>query len=151
MLHYFDRTSMAHALEVRVPFLDHRVVEFCAHVPSRLKLKARTGKYLLRQVARGIVPDEVLDRPKVGFFSGAVDHWFRAQVSGIAEDVLLDRSARYTELLDPDVAVKPLLAQSSRSYRDSKFLLSVLMLELWLTRYLPRAVTSGLAGSGASR
>jgi asparagine synthase (glutamine-hydrolysing) len=149
MLHYFDRVSMAHSLEVRVPFLDHRVVEFCARVPARLKLRGQTGKYLLRRLARGIVPEEVLDRPKVGFFSGAVDHWFRAQVSGIVEDVLLDPSARYIELLDPDVAVKPLLAERPRSYRDSKFLLSVLMLELWLTRYLPRASAPVPAGSAA--
>ena len=150
MLHYFDRTSMAHSLEVRVPFLDHHVVEFCSQVPSSLKLRGGTGKYLLRQAARGIVPDEVLVRPKVGFFSSAVDHWFRAQVSGIVRDVLLDPSARYSELLDPAETVEPLLASDSRSYGESKLLLSILMLELWLTRYLPRATARPLySGSSA--
>jgi asparagine synthase (glutamine-hydrolysing) len=139
MLHYFDRTSMAHSLEVRVPFLDHHVVELCAQIPSRLKLTGGTTKLLLRRVARGIVPDSVLDRPKVGFFSTAVEHWFRSQIGVVVNDVLLDPGARYRELIDPEVAVMPVLAAGRRSYDDSKYLLSVLMLELWLTRFLPLA------------
>jgi asparagine synthase (glutamine-hydrolysing) len=139
MLHYFDRTSMAHSLEVRVPFLDHEVVELCAQIPPHLKLSGRSTKVLLRRVARGVVPDAVLDRPKVGFFSSAVEHWFRSQVSGVVQDVLLDPGARYAELIDPRVAVLPLLRADGRRYGSSKFLLSILMLELWLTRFLPPA------------
>jgi len=61
MLHYFDRTSMAHSLEVRVPFLDHEVVEFCATIPTRLKVRRLNTKHILKESARGIVPDQ----PKV--------------------------------------------------------------------------------------
>lgn len=146
MLHYFDRTSMAHALEVRVPFLDHRLVELAARIPTRLKMRRGTGKILLRQAARGLVPDEVIDRPKVGFFSSAVDHWFEAQLPGLIGDVLLDPGARYSELLDPEIAVRSLLG-GPRDYRHSKFLLSVLMLELWLSTYLPRARSAQLAAA----
>ncbi len=56
MLHYFDRASMAHSLEVRVPFLDHHLVEFCATIPSRLKVRGLDGKYVLRRAARGSCP-----------------------------------------------------------------------------------------------
>ena len=56
MLHYFDRASMAHSLEVRVPFLDHEFVEFCATIPTALSVKGRTTKYLLKRAARDLIP-----------------------------------------------------------------------------------------------
>ena len=74
MLHYFDRASMAHSLEVRVPFLDHHLVEHCATIPDELKVRGLTRKHLLRSVAKGIVPDHVLEKKKVGFFIGADGH-----------------------------------------------------------------------------
>ena len=74
MLHYSDRVSMAHSLEVRVPFLDHRVVEFCApRSRPRSRSSGGTTKYLLKQIARGLVPDRIIDKPKTGFFNLAVD------------------------------------------------------------------------------
>ena len=79
MLHYFDRASMAHSLEVRVPFLDHHVVELCATIPARLKVRRLDTKHVLKHAARGLVPDRIIDKPKVGFFNAAVDGWFRAQ------------------------------------------------------------------------
>jgi asparagine synthase (glutamine-hydrolysing) len=148
MLHYFDRTSMAHSLEVRVPYLDHRVVEFCAQMPTALKLSGGSTKRILKAVARGVVPDTVIDRPKVGFFSGAVEQWFRRQVGGYVGEILLDRDARYTEFIARS-EVERLIATGG-AYRRSKLLLSILMLELWLSSYLPRAVrrpvSTGTAG-----
>jgi asparagine synthase (glutamine-hydrolysing) len=137
MLHYFDRTSMAHSLEVRVPYLDHRVVELCARMPTALKLGGGDTKRILRSIARGLVPDNVIDRPKVGFFSGAVEHWFSRQVGGSVGDVLLDPGARYAQFISRR-EVERLIA-SGGVYRRSKLLLSILMLELWLSSYLPRA------------
>ena len=82
MLHYFDRASMAHSLEVRVPFLDHELVEYCATIPSDLKVRRLQTKQILKDVARGVVPDRIIDKPKIGFFSGAVDGWFsRKQIA----------------------------------------------------------------------
>ena len=86
MLHYFDRASMAHSLEVRVPFLDHHFVELCASMPANLKVhrKGRSleTKHVLKHAARGLVPDRIIDKPKIGFFNSAVDGWFRAQTRG---------------------------------------------------------------------
>ncbi len=145
MLHYFDRTSMAHSLEVRVPFLDHRLVELCARMPTKLKLSNGSTKRILRDAARGLVPDCVIDRPKVGFFSGAVEHWLQRQLNGAVGDVLLDPRARYTEFVDRSEMER--LVRAGGSYRKSKLLLSVLMLEIWLSTYLPSAtrpvVTAG--------
>ena len=62
-----DRASMAHSLEVRVPFLDHRVVEFAAGLPSSYKLHGFTGKYLLKKAVKHLLPKEILQRKKKGF------------------------------------------------------------------------------------
>jgi asparagine synthase (glutamine-hydrolysing) len=137
MLHYFDRTSMAHSLEVRVPYLDHRLVEFCARMPTNLKLRNGSTKRILRVVARDLVPDFVIDRPKIGFFSGAVKQWFDKQVAGSVGDVLLDPGARYCEFIERAEIER--LVHAEDSYRKSKLLLCVLMLELWLSIYLPTA------------
>jgi asparagine synthase (glutamine-hydrolysing) len=141
MLHYFDRASMAHSLEVRVPFLDHVLVEFCAKIPSNLKVRRLTGKYLLRRVARGVVPDFVLEKRKVGFFRDAVDIWFDRQAEGAIAEWLLAPDARYTALLDQAIVrriVREHLAGSNRTHTN--LLLAILMLEVWLASYLPRAV-----------
>jgi asparagine synthase (glutamine-hydrolysing) len=140
MLQYFDRASMAHSLEVRVPFLDHHLVEWSARVPPRLKVRGRQTKVLLKQAARGLVPDEIIDKPKIGFFRGAADGWLRAQLSGALSDYLLDPGARYTEFLDPGVVGRMVRRQRAGDGRDVHLLLAILMLEVWLTSFLPRAL-----------
>jgi asparagine synthase (glutamine-hydrolysing) len=147
MLHYFDRTSMAHSLEVRVPYLDHRLVEFCSRMPTKLKVSHGSTKRILRSVARGLVPDLVIDRPKVGFFSGAVEYWFQRQVGGAIGEVLLDPGAGYTQFVERAEVER--LIRGGGSYRRSKLLLSVLMLELWLSTYLRNATRPGVAAGTA--
>lgn len=143
MLHYFDRASMARSLEVRVPFLDHKVVEYCATIPGDHKVAGRETKHVLKQAVRGLIPDEIIERPKVGFFNSAVDGWFRAQMQGPTADYLTSGSARYTEMLDR-AQVERMLAEhlSSAGSHNSYALLSILMLEIWLSTYLPRAMRS---------
>jgi asparagine synthase (glutamine-hydrolysing) len=141
MVHYFDRASMAHSLEVRVPFLDHRVVEFCATIPAGLKIKGRTQKYLLKHAARGLVPDRVVDKRKRGFFRRSSVGWLQAQMPGAVSDYLLGPSPRCAEFLD-----RPVLERLLADYRTGKadrhvhLLIAILLLEIWLTTYLPRAV-----------
>jgi asparagine synthase (glutamine-hydrolysing) len=141
MLHYFDRTSMAYSLEVRVPFLDHVVVEHCARIPAALKVKGATTKFLLKRAARGIVPDRIIDKPKVGFFNAAVDAWFRAQTDGAISAYLLDERPAYAELIDRDQIVG-LVAEHAAGRVNGRALLPVLMLEVWLRDFLPRALAS---------
>jgi asparagine synthase (glutamine-hydrolysing) len=142
MLHYFDRASMAHSLEVRVPFLDHELVELAARIPPRLKVHRLTTKVLLRHVARGLVPETVIDKPKVGFFNAAVDAWFRAQSRGAISDYLLTRQPRYAEFLDP-TGVEHLVRSHASGAAHGGPLLAILMLEVWLSSFLPRAVRNG--------
>jgi asparagine synthase (glutamine-hydrolysing) len=141
MLHYFDRASMAHSLEVRVPFLDHHVVEYCATIPGRYKVRRLDTKHVLKRAVRGLIPDHVIERRKVGFFHTAVDDWFRAQTRGAISDYLLGPSPRYAEMLDRTEVER--LVRDHAAGTDTgngHALLSILMLEIWLCSYLPRAV-----------
>jgi asparagine synthase (glutamine-hydrolysing) len=141
MLHYFDRASMAYSLEVRVPFLDHHVVEYAAGIPTELKVRRLRTKHLLKEAARGLIPDAVIDKRKVGFFRGSVAGWFDAQAAKAVQDHLLDPGARYTEFLDGG-EVERLVRQHREDGRTElgQLLLSILMLEVWLSTYVPRAL-----------
>jgi asparagine synthase (glutamine-hydrolysing) len=141
MLHYFDRASMAHSLEVRVPFLDHEVVELCARIPASLKVRGLTTKYVLREAARGIVPDRIIDKPKIGFFRGASQGWLRSQLDRAVAEHLLSPSPAYAAFLEP-AAVRELIDEALRTRRRVQLVLAILMLEVWLSTFLARAVPS---------
>ena len=140
MLHYSDRVSMAHSLEVRVPFLDHHVVELAARIPSNLKLRRGTTKHLVKSVARGLIPDRIIDKPKTGFFNRSVDTWLRTQLDGRAADYLLDENPVYGRLLEVE-GVRRLVADR-RAGRPvpADALYAILVLEVWLSTFLPRAL-----------
>ncbi len=141
MLHYFDRASMAHSIEVRVPFLDHHFVEFAATVPTDLKVhRLRTTKHVLKEAARGLVPDHIIDKPKLGFFAGSVDSWMTAQTDGNIADYLLTSNPRYAEFLDRDAVVDLVRRHADGSDRtNGRLLLAILMLEVWLSTFLQYA------------
>jgi asparagine synthase (glutamine-hydrolysing) len=143
MLHYFDRASMAYSLEVRVPFLDHHVVELCATIPPRHKVHRLNTKHVLKHVARGLIPDRIIDKPKIGFFHGAIDDWFRAQVPGAISDYLLGSAPRYAEIIDRGEVERLIVGHAhGRDNGNGRLLLSLLMLEAWLSSYLPRALSA---------
>jgi asparagine synthase (glutamine-hydrolysing) len=139
MLHYFDRASMAHSLEVRVPFLDHELVEYCARIPPELKVRRLQTKHILKYAARGIVPDRIIDKRKIGFFRGASQGWIRSQLDGALADYLLAPAPAYSDLLERS-AVEQLLRDATRTRRRVQLALAVLMLEVWLREFLPRAL-----------
>jgi asparagine synthase (glutamine-hydrolysing) len=140
MLHYFDRASMAHSLEVRVPFLDHRFVEYCATIPGSLKVRRATTKYVLKRAARGLVPDPIIDKPKIGFFAASVDRWFAAQTRGVIADYLLTPAPAYADFIDRNEVARLVAGHADGSdTSNGRLLLSLLMLELWLSSYLPRS------------
>jgi asparagine synthase (glutamine-hydrolysing) len=143
MLHYFDRASMAHSLEVRVPFLDHHVVELCARMPASTKVRRLETKHVLRHAARGLVPDRIIDKPKIGFFNAAVGEWFSAQTDGAIADYLLAPNPRYADLLDRREVERLVREHAAGTGGNHYVLLSILMLEVWLSEYLPRAVGAG--------
>jgi asparagine synthase (glutamine-hydrolysing) len=144
MLHYYDRTSMAHSLEVRVPFLDHELVELCATIPPELKVRGTKTKYILKRAADGVLPKHIIQKRKIGFFSAgnrSAAGWVEAHAEAAFEEYLFDPAARCGELVDKEV-VRELLTERTNGKRTTKLLLSLLMLEIWLSAYLPRALST---------
>jgi asparagine synthase (glutamine-hydrolysing) len=128
---------------VRVPFLDHHVVELCASMPANLKVRRLETKHVLRRAARGLVPDRIIDKPKIGFFNSAVDEWFRAQTRGAISDYLLGPNPRYAEMIDRTEVERLVKGHASGTDGGNGYaLLSILMLEVWLAEYLPRALST---------
>lgn len=130
MLTKVDRASMAHSLEVRVPFLAHTFVDFAATVPVGLKLRGSTGKYILRRAVEPWLPPGVLDRPKQGF-AVPLTHWVSGDLGRYAEGVWRDMRVDEAGALDP-AAVAGLFAEhrSGRSDR-SQLLFALAMFALW--------------------
>ena len=151
MLHYFDRASMGCSLEVRPPFLDHQLVEWCARVPDRLKVDNRfRGKALLRRVAPDLLPAWIVDQWKVGFFSGSVSAWFAGQSTGSLADWLLQPDPAYAELLDRKEVERLVAGAAGGNSRDENdLLLALLMLEIWISSVRPRAL-AGARPDGAT-
>jgi asparagine synthase (glutamine-hydrolysing) len=125
-----DIASMAHALEVRAPLLDHVLVEWVAGLPGRLKLSFLRGKKLLRTIARGRIPKEILTRKKKGF-SMPVDHWFRDELRPMAHDLLLGSDARTRDYVNTE-QVRAFLDEQDRGAHHGEKLWNLIVLELWL-------------------
>lgn len=122
-----DRTSMAHSLEVRSPFLDHHVVEFMARVPLEWKLHGWTGKYLLRRVAQRLVPRDVITRPKHGFAVPMGD-WFNTRLKERWEELVRNGLPPFIERK----AVEKIWGDHRTGRRDEGYRLwHLLVLSLW--------------------
>lgn len=128
-----DRASMGVSLEARVPFLDHRVVEFAARLPLSLKLSGGQGKWVLRQVLYRYLDRTLVDRPKQGF-AVPIAEWLRGALRDWAEDLLSDIALSESGLLDP-VPVRKVWAAHLRGDENyPEELWAVLMLQSWLRR-----------------
>jgi asparagine synthase (glutamine-hydrolysing) len=131
-----DTASMAHGLECRQPFLDHRVVELAARLPIGLKFRRGRGKGLLREVFSDLLPPVIRRRKKMGF-GVPLDHWFRGPLAGFAREVLLDPRTLQRGIFR-EVAVRRLLdAHLSGRFDHSYRLWALLFLELWQRCWLP--------------
>jgi len=133
-----DRMTMAHSIEARPPLLDHHIVEFAAKVPASLRLRGGTTKYLFKQAMRGILPDEIIDRPKHGF-AVPLDAWFRGELSGFARDLLLSDRCRRRGLFNPRY-LEQLLRLNERGRDVSLQLWTIASFELWCQRFLDAPV-----------
>ena len=101
LLMYADKLSMAHSLEVRVPYLDRTVVEYVQRLGSHFKIRNGSRKWLHRQVCQSYLPQRILRRKKRGFAVNVVDEWFRSSVQGQLSELLLDESSLMFGLLNP--------------------------------------------------
>ncbi len=131
-----DIAAMAHALEVRCPFLDTAVVEFAARLPSHLLMRLR-GKYLLRRAMKDLIPTAILNRPKMGF-GIPLEYWMRHDLRPMVGDLLLDRTARERGLFAPGY-VATLVDGLDRRGANVYGLWTLLILELWFREFIDRA------------
>ncbi|HVN17603.1 MAG TPA: asparagine synthase (glutamine-hydrolyzing) [Dongiaceae bacterium] len=125
-----DRMSMAHSLEVRVPLLDHVLVEYVARLPVNYKLRGTTKKYIFKKAFGHLLPEQILNRPKMGF-ALPLQHWFSNDLKDFLRDVLFDSRAMQRGYFRP-AFVDKLVEEHARGRRDHSYLLwSLMALELW--------------------
>jgi asparagine synthase (glutamine-hydrolysing) len=132
LLMYADKLSMAHGLELRVPFLDKEIVEYVERLPSDFKVRNGAQKWLHREVCRTCLPDSILRRPKRGFAVNVVDDWFRGAIDGKMTESLMGRDSRIYQYLRPS-AVREVFEQHASGRQDNhKILFSLVVLDEWL-------------------
>jgi asparagine synthase (glutamine-hydrolysing) len=132
-----DQMSMAASIESRVPFLDHELVEFVARLPDEWKLAGWTGKRLLREAMKGLVPESILHRPKLGFPVPFAD-WTREGWNGVAREVLLDRRSRERGVLDPAAVDRLLRDHREGHVEGGDRIWTLLNLELWYRTFIDK-------------
>jgi asparagine synthase (glutamine-hydrolysing) len=132
LLMYGDKLSMAHGLEVRVPYLDRTVVEYAQTLDASLKIHGISRKYIHRQLCADFLPRDVIRGKKRGFAVNVVDDWFHRSLSGSMDATLLDRDSLMYRYLKP-AAVRTLLEDhKNRNADHHKILFSLVVLEQWL-------------------
>jgi asparagine synthase (glutamine-hydrolysing) len=141
ILNKADRMSMAHSLEVRPPFLDHRIVEFAASLPASLKVRGSRQKILLKELMRDKLPASVLRRKKVGFDIPAHD-WLRGCLRLLMTEVLLDGATDHATLFHREVIEKKIRQHLERQINVGYHLWGLMVLFLWMKKWKIRAEAS---------
>lgn len=142
LLMFGDKLSMAHGLEVRVPYLDKEIVEYVERLPARFKVRHGKQKWAHRQVCGRLLPAEILNRKKRGFAVNVVDEWFRGALSTQMSATLMDPESMMYQYLRP-TAVHRLLREHQSGKNDyHKILFSLMLFEEWLRVNSPAAVAA---------
>jgi asparagine synthase (glutamine-hydrolysing) len=130
-----DKTSMANSLEVRVPFLDRRLVEFIETLPPQLKLNGWTGKYLHKKALKKWLPRDVVYRKKKGF-AHPIANWLRTSMKPLVEDCLLSEDSSLGRYFNRDYIRHILAAHWSGREHYMRQIYLLLSLELWHRAYM---------------
>ncbi|MDD5072404.1 MAG: asparagine synthase (glutamine-hydrolyzing) [Candidatus Omnitrophica bacterium] len=134
-----DIASMANSLEARSPFLDHKLIEFAAKLPSDFKIRRGTKKYILRKAVKGLLPEENIRRRKMGF-GMPVGQWFRGELKGFLCDTVLSAPSLKRGYFKPG-AIKRIVEDHTSGKKDYAFQLwAILMLELWHKKFMDTAI-----------
>jgi asparagine synthase (glutamine-hydrolysing) len=132
LLMYADKLSMAHGLELRVPFVDKDIVEYVERLPANLKVRNGSQKWLHRQVCGTYLPNSVLKRRKRGFAGNVADDWFRDAIDNKMADTLLEPGSKIFQHLRP-TQVRLLFERHASGRQDNhKILFSLVLFEQWL-------------------
>jgi asparagine synthase (glutamine-hydrolysing) len=132
-----DKMTMANSIELRVPFLDHKVLEFAASLPGSYKVRGFTTKYILKKLLSERIPPEILNRKKVGF-PVPIANWLRTDLKGWVRELLLDRETLARGYFDRG-CIEYLISQNDvRGGVYSKEIFSLVVLELWHREFVGR-------------
>ncbi len=126
-----DRVGMWHSLELRVPFVDHTVMEYCARIPSSMKLRWGQKKHLLRRAASDLLPPSVLNHRKQGF-AAPLAAWLHGDLRAFVETNLSPATVSRFGVLDPGQVAQRLHAHQARRQMNDRQIFAMLMLHLWL-------------------
>jgi len=130
-----DRMSMANSLEVRVPFLDHRVVEFASSIPAGLKLRNRKTKYILKKAMKGILPEEILKKNKGGF-NVPLGKWIREDLKGFALEYLSPERIKREKIFNYDFIRQIIDDHFSGKSNNRQLIWPLVAFEFWYQRYI---------------
>jgi asparagine synthase (glutamine-hydrolysing) len=134
ILYKTDRMSMAHSLEVRPPFLDHRIVEFAASLPEKYKIHGFQQKYILKEAMRGKLPRMVIDRKKTGFDIPTHD-WFRGPLRQLLMDTLTPEAIGETGVFRASAIESLMRDHMERRINAGYHLWGLMTLFLWMKRW----------------
>ena len=124
---------MATSVESRVPFLDHKLVEFTCSLPERLKLRGGTTKYILRECMKGVLPEAILSRSKMGF-PVPIAAWFRGAYRSVIDEYVLGERAISRAIFD-QAFVRSLVERHQRGEDHSERLWALVNFEIWQRRF----------------
>ena len=132
---------MATSIESRVPFLDHKLVEFTCGLPERLKLRGGTTKYILREAMKGVLPEAILSRSKMGF-PVPIGAWFRGAYRQVIDEYVLSERASSRGIFDPEF-VRSIVSrhQSGKENHDER-LWALVNFEIWMRQFFDGEATS---------
>ena len=132
LLMYADKLSMAHSLELRVPFVDKEIVEYVERLPANLKVRNGSRKWLHKQACRTLLPEAIVKRRKRGFAGNVVDGWFRNTVDDNMAEILLDPSSKIYRYLRIEPVRSKFEMHASGRQDNHKILFSLILFEQWL-------------------
>lgn len=138
LLYKVDIASMANSLEVRLPFLDYRLVEYCINLPSNFKIKHNESKYLLKKYLEKYLPSNLVYRKKWGFGS-PIDQWLKHELSFLMDEYLTKDRIKKSGLVDPEIVMELV-----KNFRNGKHFLykriwALIVLEIWLEKHFRKS------------
>jgi asparagine synthase (glutamine-hydrolysing) len=134
-----DKMTMANSIELRVPLLDHELLEFAAGLPENFKVNRFTTKYIAKRALQKQVPQEILDRKKAGF-PVPYEMWMRTELKDWVRDILLDRESISRGYFNKG-CIENLIQQDLETKRYPKEILSLVALEMWHRAFLDEAAS----------
>jgi len=140
--HGLDRMSMAHSVEARPPFLDHTLWEFCASLPTGLKLRHSTEKYLLREAGKNLIPEPARLRPKAPLRVPYTGWISQLRLPQWAETAFGEAQLKNTGVFDPDVVLGLRREIQAGALEKATLLMSVLTIQVWAHMFLESPLTN---------